>query len=445
MSYVYPYKDISGWTDGPEDRQAALDSHVKADVVVVGGGYTGLTTALALRERGQDVAIVEQEFVGSGASGRNAGHVAPTIGKDIPSLLSFFGEEKAKKLMAYADSAVEYTEHTIKKYAIDCEYESTGNIVVGLLPKHEAKLRKAAETARSLGAPVRYLDSQEVRDRQLPAAFTCGLLEERGGILNPAKYVMGLRDAALKAGVRIYEDSKLISLEEGQTVKAVTEKGSISADKAVLATNAYTKSTGCHKRTVVPVRVTMFESQPLSDAQLANLGWLGREGLYSAHETMESFRLTARNTIVGGTKTVSYAYGSSLANGYNEKVFQTIEGGFRERFPELADVKIAQWWGGWIGFTLDFLPMIGVSGAHNNIYHGFGYGGHGVPQATMMGSMLADKIDGVENNWEQVLRRKQFNWPPEPLRWLGAKSILSVCNAMDRRTDRQIRKLKLPS
>ncbi|MCZ6617770.1 MAG: FAD-dependent oxidoreductase [Gammaproteobacteria bacterium] len=441
MRPTYPFEEISGWLTAPEDRQAALDTQVKADVVIIGGGYTGLSTALVLRERGMDVAILEQGFAGSGASGRNAGHLAPTIGKDIPSLLRFFGAEKAKKLMAYADTAVNYTEKVINRHGIECEYEPNGNIVVGVHPKHEDGLRKAADTAQSLGGNVRFMDGNEMRQRQLPRAFTCGILEERGGILNPGKYVLGLRRAALNAGVRIYEDSKLTSLENGSTVTAITSKGSISAGKAVLATNAYTKSTGWHKRTVTPIRATLFETKPLSDAQLATLGWKFREGVYTAHQTLESFRLTARNTIVGGTKKVSYAYGSALANGYNEQVFQTIEGAFRARFPELTDVEIAQWWGGWFGLTLDFLPMIGVSGDHHNVYHGFGYAGHGVPQATMMGSMLADKIEGIENPWEQVLDRRHLNWPPEPLRWLGVKALTLTFNAMDKRTDRQIREL----
>jgi gamma-glutamylputrescine oxidase len=439
MKRQYPFQEISPWVRAPEDRRAPLADDLHADVVIVGGGYTGLSTALALRSQGADVAILEQDFAGSGASGRNAGHLTPTIGKDIPTLLRLFGRERAARLVRFADAAVDTTEEVIRKHGIDCGYDPSGNVLAGVHAKHEDRLRRAAEAARTLGARVRFLSTGEMRERGLPPAFGCGVLEERGGTLDPGRYVMGLRRAALDAGVRLFESSPLRELGDAPRVVARTDRGSVTADFAVLATNAYTPALGWKRRLVVPVRVSLFETRPLDDVRLAALGWRGREGIYTSHESLESYRLTDRGTLVGGAKVVRYAWGSRLAPGYDPAAFRAIETAFRERFPSLAEVEVAHFWGGWIALTLDFLPALGVGGAHRNVLYGLGYAGHGVAQATQMGAMLAERIQGREHEGEAALRRRVLSWPPEPLRWLAGSLLNATLTAIDRRTDRQIR------
>jgi len=439
MAHSLPFQEISPWVESPEDLQPPLVEARQADVVVIGGGYTGLCTALSLRAQGADVVLLEQAFAGSGASGRNAGHLTPTIGKDIPTLLRFFGQERAAQLVRFADAAVEHTEETIRKYDIGCDYDPSGNILAGVHSKQEPTLRKAADAARSLDADVRFLPESEMRDRGLPPAFRFGVLEERGGTLHPGRYVMGLRKAALAAGVRLFENTPLVALEDGPKVTARTEKGSVVADFAVLATNAYTAAIGRKRRSVAPLRVSLFETEPLDAAQLDALDWRGREGVYTAHEMLESYRLTARNTIVGGSKLIRYAWGSKLPAGYDSGEFAVIEHAFRERFPTLRDVPVSTYWGGWIGVTLDFLPILGADGAHGNVLYGLGYAGHGVAQATLMGAMLAERIQGRDHEWAAALRRREFSWPPEPIRWLGSKALIGAFAAMDRGTDRGIR------
>ncbi|MDJ0789946.1 MAG: FAD-binding oxidoreductase [Myxococcota bacterium] len=441
MEHPYPYREISPWVERPADLQAPLSHDLDADVVVIGGGYTGLSTALSLREQGVDVVVLEQGFAGSGASGRNAGHLAPTIGKDVPTLLRFFGRERASQLVRFADAAVDYTEETIRKYDIDCDYRASGNVMAGVHPKHEDKLRKAASAAHELGADMRFLDGAEMRERGLPEAFRCGIHEERGGTLHPGRFVLGLRRAALAAGVRLFEDSGLLSLEDGARVVARTAAGSVRADFAVLATNAYTRSTGRRKRAVAPLRVSMLETVPLDDAQLEAIGWRGREGVYTAHEVLESFRLSAQNTIVVGTKVVRQGYGGALPSGNRPEAFAAIHAALRERLPALHDVEVAHAWGGWIALTPDFLPQIGAEGRNGNVLHGIGFCGHGVPQATLMGAMLACRIQGREHEWESALRRRSLSWPPEPLTWLGGTLLNAAFAAVDRRTDRQVRAL----
>jgi len=441
VSKTYPFEEYSPWVATRPDPEPALAEDLRADVVVVGGGYTGLSAALGLRAEGADVVLLERDFAGFGASGRNAGHLTPTIGKDLPTLLRFFGAERASALVRFADTAVECTEEMMEKHQIDCSYARSGNILAGLHPKHEARLQRAAATAHELGARVRYLSGGELRERAVPPVFSCGILEECGGTLNPGQYVRGLRAAALRAGVRVFEGTPVDALEDGTPVVARTPQGSVKADAAVLATNAYTRSVGRLARMVAPLRVSLFETAPLDESSRASLGWHGREGIYTAHESLESYHFTARGTIVGGSKIVRYAFRSGLAPGYDPPAFEVITGAFRERFPELRDVEVARFWGGWIGMILDFLPALGSDGAQRNIHYGIGYCGHGVAQATLVGQMLAQRVLGRQHPCEAALVRRVLAWPPEPLRWAGARLIMGVLDLADARTDRQIRGL----
>lgn len=441
MTNAYPFEEISIWLSEPEDLQPRLAADIRPDVAIIGGGYTGLSTALSLRKQGADVVVLEQGFAGSGASGRNAGHVAPTIGKDLPTLLRVFGQERASKLVRFADQAVDFAVDLIREHDIDCNYVPNGNIMAAVHPKQTEKLRKAAELGQQLGGDVAFLTEGEMRERGLPKAFLCGVHERRGGVFQPGLFVLGLRKAALEAGVRLYEGTPVRRIEDGERPRAHCDEGIVTADAVVVATNAYTKGLGYEKRSVAPLRVSQLETKPLTGAQLETFVWPGREGIYTAHEALENYRLTANNTIVGGSKVVSYAYGSALSDPYDERAFQSITAAFRERFPELADLQVANYWGGWIGFTVDFLPTIGTTGKHGNIHHGYGYAGHGVPQACLMGEMLCDRIKGRKHAAEEALERRLWNWPPEPFRWLAYTVLDRGFAIVDARTDRQVRRL----
>ena len=430
---------ISPWIAPPASLAPPCTGDLSASVVVIGGGYTGLSTALSLRERGVDVVLLEQEFCGFGASGRNAGQLTPTIGKDAPTLAFMFGKERAGALMRFADRAVRYAEKTIVDRGIDCEYVASANIIAGVHPRQEKALRKAADAGAALGAALTWLDGAEMRRRGLPEAFTFGVLEGCGGHLHPGKYVLGLRAAALQAGVRIHERSRVTAIEEGPKVRVRTEGGSVTAEALVIATNAFTPVTlRRFGHRVCPVRVSLFRTAPLTAEQQARVGWPGREGIYTAHEILESYRPTADGRIVGGSKMVNYAYGGALPPAEQPDTFALLERAFRDRYPMLDDVPVDCFWGGWIGMTLDFLPMCGVTGRHSNIHYGLAYNGHGIAQATYMGRLLADRVSGIDNEDAALLRRYGIPIPPEPLRWLLVRGLIGLFAWMDRGVDRAL-------
>ena len=433
------FLNVSPWVASPPDLQPGLAVERSVDVAIIGAGFTGLSTALALKRAGVDVVVLERDFAGFGASGRNAGHLTPTIGKDLPTVLMLFGKRRAADLVRFADDAVRCVEDTIRAERIACDYLPTGNIMAAVHPKQEGRMRKAAAVAAEIGARVRFLDGAELRARGVPPAFLSGALEECGGTLDPGKYVMGLRRAVLDAGVPLYEQTPVHEITDGPRPCVRAGTGAIKAERVVLATNAYTPALGRLRYTVCPLYVTLFETAPLTSAQLAALGWPGKEGIYTAHESLESYRLTARGTIVGGAKAVRYCYGGALNGGADARTQRLVVGAFRDRFPELAEVAIAHAWGGWIGMTLHFLPVLGSTGANRNIHYAVGYNGHGVAAATAMGTILADRILGRANEHAGTLTRFVPPIPPEPLRWLMVRGIMSVLDAVDARIDRQVR------
>ena len=440
-----PFLPISGYLELPPDREPPLVGDARADVAIVGGGLTGLSTALALKRAGVDAVVLEREFCGFGASGRNAGHLTPTIGKDLPTLRLLYGEERTAALVRFAEHCVHRAEELVAEHDIDCDYAPTGNVMAVVHPKQEKRLRRAAEVASKVGANVRFLEPEEMRARGLPPAFLCGALEGAGGTLDPGKLVLGLRRAALAAGVRIHEGTRVTQVAKGSQPLVRTVQGTLRAERVVMASNAWTREIGAPGAKIVPLYVTLFETAPLDDAQLEALGgWPRREGVYTAHEVLESYRLTARRTIIGGSKAPRYAWGARPADhgGPNAHSQATIARAFRDRFPALAGLPIARFWGGWIAMTLNFLPSIGALGTDSRLWHALGYNGHGVAQALAVGDILADCITGRDNEWAHVFPKPAPTLPPEPFLWLTARGLLALFGTIDRITDRQIRAVR---
>jgi glycine/D-amino acid oxidase-like deaminating enzyme len=353
-----------------------------------------------------------------------------------------YGEEKAGRIVRFADHCVHRTEQLIAELGVDCDYMPSGNIMAVVHAKQEKRLRRAAAVAEKVGAKVRFVEPDEMRARGIPPAFLCGALEGSGGTLNPGKLVLGLRRAALEAGVRICEQSPVIAVQEGPRPTVRTARGTVRAERLVMATNAWTREIGRAGRRIAPLYITLCESAPLSDAQLEAIGgWPGREGIYTAHEALESYRLTAERTIIGNSKHPRYHWGATPGSGggAHAGTQAMVECAFRDRFPQLRELPITHFWGGWIAMTLNFLPSIGRLDEGGRLLHAIGYNGHGVAQATAVGDLLADLITGRGNEWAEVMARPAPTLPPEPFLWLMVNAALGFFGAIDRRTDRQIR------
>ncbi len=426
--------------DPPPTPEPALSGECRVDVAVVGAGYTGLSAALALREQGRTVAVLESAYAGFGASGRNAGHLTPTIGKDLPTLARLYGRERTRDLVAFAENAVEHVESTLARYAIDCAYHAGGNVVAAVHPRQHTRLETSARTAAELGAKVAFLSPEEMRRRGLPRAFSAGYLEERGGTLNPGRYVRGLRRAALDAGISLFERTPVRGLSQARELTLTTAGGRVIAPAVVLGTNAFTPQLGLLRRVALPVWVSLFETEPLHARQRSALDWRGREGIYTAHEMLESYHFTAAGTIVGGAKRVRYRFGGRAVPEQHAPTFARLERTFRARFPELVELPLARFWSGPIAIPLDFLPAVGRTGQHANVYYALGYAGHGVAQASYLGAALAELMAGRAGPADLLAHRSRIPLPPEPLRWLVFKALTGILGLLDARLDRAARR-----
>jgi gamma-glutamylputrescine oxidase len=426
---------ISPWLSEPLETTAALVGDVGADVAVVGAGLAGLNAALALHADGLRCVVLEARTAGFGASGRNAGHLTPTIGKDLPTLTRLFGRERVRGLVRLADLAIQHVESLIGELQIACDYEPVGNVIAAVHPRQHANLDRAAAAAREYGVPGELLEPAEMRRRGLPARFTRGYLEPHGGILQPGRYVRGLRQAVLDRGIALYESTPVQRIDDGALATLYTPGGRARARNVVLATNAYTPRLGRLRSTMLPVYVQLFRTAPLSDAQLAAIGWQGREGIYTAHEMLESYRLTAENRIVGGAKWIRYGWNGRELPDADPALGTALEGVFRSRFPELRDLAVTDHWGGPIGFAIDFLPLVDRGGRHGNILHAVAFAGHGVALASYAGRLVADLLLGRDSPGAALWTRRRIPLPPEPFRWLIVRALTGIFGAIDQRAE----------
>lgn len=434
------FRVFGGWQDRPTDLQARLEGDVVADVVVVGAGFAGLSTALELAAHGANVVVIEREFAGFGASGRNAGYLVGGQGLEYELFLKRVGREQAARIVGFYDQGVAYVEGKLREHGIDCDYRASGVIRAGVHPSQEKKLRKSMELGMELGSPARFLDDAQMRARGIPPAFLFGAYYPGGGTLDPGKYVGGLRSAALRAGVRLYENTALLSYSADRIAKVRTECGSASAPFLVFATNAYTPQLGLLKNKVAPLRVSAIETEPLSAAQRASLGWPGEEGIITPHWTMESHRLTARNTLVLTTKRLNYVYGAKTPNVPDEAAYRELVEALRARFPTLNGLAVKSCWSGYVSLAYDALPVIGENGDHRNVLYSAGCSGHGVGTQSLVGQLLAERVRGIEHPLLAALRHKTPPTLPEPLQWCAIKSALAAVNMLDAHTNRRARR-----
>lgn len=434
------YKAEGGWIEPPTDMQTALDGHASADVIVIGGGFAGLSTALELRARGADVIVLERRFAGFGASGRNAGYLAGGQGLDYHMFMKRLDRAKVSSIVGFFEEGVRYVEGKLASYGIDCDYHPSGLIRAGIHPSQEKSLRSNMELGIELGAPAEFLDNAAMRARGIPPAFLFGYATPGGGTLNPGKYVRGLRRLALERGVRLFENTPLQDWTQGKTIECRTPMGVASAPFMVVAANAFAPGLGLLKDKVVPLRVSAIETEPLTQAQRESLGWPNAEGITTQHLVMESHRLTARNTLVITTKRLGYAYGSKTPEKAENRTYRKLEVALRQRFPTLSALGVKSAWSGYISFAYDGLPVVGVTGEHDNIFYTAGCSGHGVGTQSLVGLVLAERIGGDEHPFLSALRHDTPKTLPEPLQWAVMKTLLGAAHMADEQVNRKVRR-----
>ena len=426
----------------PPDLRPALKEDVQADVVIIGGGYLGLHTAITLRDEGVDVVLLEQEFCGYGASGRNGGNLVGPGMKELRKQMASNDDEERKRYFAYIDRNVNRAKEMINRFQIDCDLNLTGTIYMTPHPDLEREGRDLVEQTRRYGyTKVDFWDRNKLRERQLPLVFRSGVFVDGGGTLNPGKLVLGLRQAAIDMGVRVYEKSFVSNIEDGPTVTVRTHGGGTArAPKIVIATGGFTPST--LKRfgdKVAAFHLPAFETEPMTPEQRESIGWPHREGIATMHYLLESYRISVTNTLLSDTKRVMIPFRNRILTEYQPSLIEPLVAAFREKFPTLCNLRIVRTWQGWCGLTTDRLPLVGITGSHSNIYYCVGFNGHGIAPTSGMGQSMGLALIGKPDSHFEFMNRNPMGWPPEPFRWLGAKAYLSWLARKDAKIDMYMR------
>ncbi|MFB7861573.1 NAD(P)/FAD-dependent oxidoreductase [Streptomyces sp. NPDC056069] len=383
------YTTFTGWVDPPTDIRPPMTDSLTCSVAVIGGGLSGMATALRLAEHGVDTVLLEAEFCGYGSGSRNAGQLASAPGGDI-QMLNLLYRKRMPAIIRLTENAAAHVEGLIGKLGIDCDYEATGNVFAAVSRGQLGRTRRIAKILRRAGAHV---EEGTPRELGIPHGFLGGMREIHGGIMNPGKFLRGLRSAVLASPVQLFEQSKVVDIvRDNGGVTVETSCGVVRAAKVVLATNAYAGEWDLMpKRLSSPLWVTEVETEPIAPERLTALGWTSGSGLITQHNIMENYRLTSRNTIVFGVRQIQRAAGYPLPErSPDPAVVADLARAFARRFPPLADVGITRAWGGWIGITSTWLPVAGT--IEGDIDYSLACNGHGLAQATYVGSLIADRI-----------------------------------------------------
>ncbi len=385
------FKDTLWYATAPDAPETvSLEGEVKADVCVVGAGYSGLTTALELARQGVSVVVLEREEIGFGGSGRNAGHCTPTFTHfSLPELRKHLSEPWAERLIRRQTRANDKVSEMVSRYDIDCEWEQNGYVQGALFPSHLKTLRKNMENYNVVGARTRMLDRDEVRDVTGSSRFYGGWFHEEAGGLNALGYARGLGRAVLEEGGRIFTGTTVTGCDrEGQAWVVKSQRGSVRAEKVIYTTGAYTVA-GWPKldQTFRIMRVFVAATQPLSPASQAVV-------------------LPKRTTIQDGRGDI-YVY---KYNSENRIVASMFPMGARGRDPALTRKILSErlkwlhpelreeprwdfFWYGELDMQRRTVPRL--YGLAPGVVAMTGLSGRGVPTGSMIGGILSDWAMGV--------------------------------------------------
>ncbi len=415
------------WLDSdplePESH-SALIGEIAADLCIVGAGYTGLWTALLSKERNPErsVVIIEQRETGSGASGRNGGFCNSSLTHGFTNGMARFPDEM-ETIERLGRENFDAIEATIKKYKIDCDWERTGELRVAVAPWQLAGMREEAAARNRMGDHLEVLSKEEVQSRVHSPIYEGALFDIDGNaVVDPARLVWGLEKICLSLGVTIYENSRVEWLEDSdEGVSVHTSYGLVRAKKVALATNIYTDLIRGARKYVVPVYDYQLVTEPLTEKQLASIGWKNREGLTDGGNRFHYYRLTKDNCILWGGYEAIYNFRGKVRKEYefSPETYATLAASFLKTFPQLSGIRFTHGWGGAIDTCTRFAPFWGMS-SKKRVAYVLGFTGLGVASTRFGAQTMLDLLDGVETERTKLkmVRKKPIPFPPEPFRFL---------------------------
>jgi len=401
-----------------------LEESIRCDVCVIGGGLTGLNAALNLAEKGYQVVLLESERIGWGASGRNGGHAGGDPRHGVEELEELLGVADAHRHWDLNRAALVYFKSLIDKHQIACDWRP-GNIHATFNAKETEHAKHAVEKMqREYNAEhISFISPQEMREKVGCSDYHGGELNSENGHLHPLNYTLGVARAAEKAGVRIFEDSRVLSNNRGEPSTLTTAQGQVIADKVVLGCNGYLEKLEPRiAGKIMPINNYILATEPLPEA-LARSLIRDNESVSDSKFVVNYFRLSADNRMLfGGGETYTKKFPTDMKS-YVRKYMLRI-------YPQLAEVKIDYAWGGTLAVTMNRLASFGRI---DNLYYAQGYSGHGLVLATFAGKLLADAISGHDEEFDVFARVPMPTFPGGTLlRWPGLVAGMLYYSLLDK-------------
>jgi glycine/D-amino acid oxidase-like deaminating enzyme len=401
----------------------SLSEDAACELLIVGGGFTGLWAALQARERmpDLDIVVLESTFIGDGASGRNGGMVAKTLTHGEHNADYHFPDE-AERIEEIGQANYRELVESLRRHSIDARFEEAGFLDVATRVHQVEFLRKSYETKKKDGLNVTWFDRDEIQKKIHSPTYLAGVrFPDRGGILDPARLCWELKRVLLDLGVRIFENTPMLGFEtDGTGMKTACPDGSVRSKKILMATNAFPNPLGAIRKSVIPVWDYQLATEPLSSAQRESIGWKEPYGVSDIDRMFHYYRMTHDGRITWGG-------GGSVC--YYQSFFHT--------FPQLEGIKFTHRWGGIVASSTRFCVVPGVA-YDGRVSWAVGYTGLGVG-ASRFGARVGLELLGYQPSDildMQLVRKKAMNWPPEPIRWFGVTMTRHGMMKADRNSGR---------
>lgn len=380
-----------------------LDGEVNCDIAVVGGGFSGVNTALELAERDMEVVLLEGSRIGWGASGRNGGQIIGGIGHDPERFVKSIGDAGVQTIYRMGLEARDVIAERIERYSIDCDLK-WGYCDVALKPRHMKQFAAWRDSEKSIGNPGTYtlLDRDELRDYVVSERYLGGLHNDRNGHLHPLNLCLGEARAFTALGGRIFEQSRVLGIEPGNTVALRTEHGVLRAKRVVLAGNAYLGDLVPRLASrVLPSCSSIIATEPL-DKRTAAAILPGDVAVCDPRTALDYFRLSAdRRLLFGGLSNYTGLEPSDLVGVLRRKMLAV--------FPQLEGVSIDYGWSGWIGIGINRMPQLGH--LDDNIAYIQAYSGHGVAPTHIMARITAEMLAGNSERFDVMAKIRHWPFP----------------------------------
>ena len=391
----------------------------KADIVIIGGGFTGLASSYNLMRKFPEkkIVLLEGACCGYGASGRNGGFVDPGV-PGLGNYIEESGLESGRKAFDATLYGIEAVRNLVSEHGLQCDFEENGMLRTATNEEQAELLAKEYETDREMGLGGKLVQGKELEAEVKSPRYVAGLHSPYGAIVNPAKLARGMKPIVETGGVEVRERTIVMRVTPGKVHRIETEMGEISAPTLVLGLNGYSPKIGFFCNRVIPLSNYVIATEPLTGDQWESIGWQNRQGIADMRLLFDYMRPTADGRIAIGGSEAPYYANDRLSSGNNKPAIKLLTDSLFTTFPQLEGLRIDHAWGGTMGFTIDFTPSVGVMGEHKNIYYGVAYNGEGVAFGQTAGRIIAELMAGESSALTDlfVVNRKLAYAGPEAMR-----------------------------